>query len=143
MADSIAYLRNVLYLVGLRKHIFPSVYNPYDAKTFIYFTVLVLAGLWCCCVGAPLSPKGSRVLKDEHRYHSYGDVVPAKYAVGKASVLRSTTPYTGQKIVLSSENPLLTIDYGTETSGIPFFDIATLSGGSQIEVKYSEQYAVS
>ena len=84
----------------------------------------------------------SRVLKDEHRYHSYGDVVPTRYAVGKASVLSSTTPYTGQTIVLSSENPILTIDYGTETSGIPFFDIATLSASTQIEVKYAEQYAV-
>lgn len=83
------------------------------------------------------------MLKEKYRFQSYGDIVPVRYANGKATVLSDTTPYTGQKIILSSENPILTVDYGTETAGIPFFDITTLSAATQIEVKYAEQYAVS
>ncbi|KAL4887255.1 Six-hairpin glycosidase-like protein [Aspergillus karnatakaensis] len=42
---------------------------------------------------------------------------------------------------LSSANPLLTLDYGTETSGHPFFEVQSLSGPVQIEAKYSEAKA--
>jgi hypothetical protein len=39
---------------------------------------------------------------------------------------------------LNSSVPFATLDYGYEVAGYPFFDVASLCGTVQIEVKYSE-----
>ncbi|KAK5112254.1 hypothetical protein LTR62_004415 [Meristemomyces frigidus] len=70
----------------------------------------------------------------------YGLVYPASFDVGIASTLEGDADYTKQSITLSPSSPFLTLDYGTELAGFPFFDIASLSAPTQIEVKYSEQY---
>ncbi|KAJ5388025.1 alpha-L-rhamnosidase [Penicillium cosmopolitanum] len=43
-------------------------------------------------------------------------------------------------LILNSESPVATIDYGTEVAGFPFFEISRIDGPVQIEVKYSEPY---
>ena len=70
----------------------------------------------------------------------YGLIYPAKYAVGKAATIEANSHYSRQSITLSPASPALTIDYGTEAAGFPFFDVSDLTGPSQIEVKYTEQY---
>jgi hypothetical protein len=41
---------------------------------------------------------------------------------------------------LDATNSLATIDYGREAAGIPFFEVASLDGPVQVEVKYSEPF---
>lgn len=43
-------------------------------------------------------------------------------------------------ITLSSTNPVLTLDYGTEVAGFPFITTSNVKTPVQIEVKYSESY---
>lgn len=50
------------------------------------------------------------------------------------------TPYKKNKIQLSPSQPFLTLDYGTDRSGFPIFSVESLSGDTQVEVKYSEEY---
>ncbi|RSM06240.1 hypothetical protein CEP52_005805 [Fusarium oligoseptatum] len=40
---------------------------------------------------------------------------------------------------LDQQAPVATLDYGYEVAGYPFFDVKTVSGPVQIEVKYSEE----
>ena len=75
----------------------------------------------------------------ESRFKSYGDIHPVEYAVGTASKLDGLTPYGSKPTEISPSNPFLTLDYGTEVAGFPFFDVASLSGPTQVEVKYAEQ----
>ncbi len=41
---------------------------------------------------------------------------------------------------LSSSAPWATIDYGVEVAGYPFFDVSSVKGPVQIEVKYAEEF---
>ncbi|PPJ49815.1 hypothetical protein CBER1_03351 [Cercospora berteroae] len=70
----------------------------------------------------------------------YGDVLPVSYNLDTKPLLDHGIKYTGQSIVLSSDEPILTIDYGTEVADFPFFDIETLSAPTQVEVKYAEDF---
>lgn len=71
---------------------------------------------------------------------NYGNVLPERYFLSSAPVLNTANVYSNQTIVLSPEIPVLTLDYGTESAGFPFFDVSSLSGPTQIEVKYAEQF---
>ncbi|KAF9871039.1 hypothetical protein CkaCkLH20_11456 [Colletotrichum karsti] len=41
---------------------------------------------------------------------------------------------------LSPENPIATLDYGAERAGYPVFEISSVNGPTQIEVKYTEHF---
>ncbi|RAL10672.1 Six-hairpin glycosidase [Aspergillus homomorphus CBS 101889] len=41
---------------------------------------------------------------------------------------------------LDQQSPLVTLDYGTEAAGFPFFDVDSITSAVQIEAKYSEPY---
>ncbi|KAJ4373480.1 hypothetical protein N0V86_007620 [Didymella sp. IMI 355093] len=64
------------------------------------------------------------------------------------SFLQNPTPssaglqaWSNMSLTLSPFDPLVTLDYGTEVAGFPFFEIASLSGIVQIEVKYTEEFS--
>jgi hypothetical protein len=66
---------------------------------------------------------------------------PVAYALGQTPVLNGTLPYqTGQSLVLSPANPVLTLDYGTEAGGFPYIEVQGFQGDLQFELKYSEQW---
>jgi hypothetical protein len=70
----------------------------------------------------------------------YGSVHPTKYSQIGEYKLSGFEPWTNAMITLSPSNPLLTLDYGTECAGFPFWRVRTLSSAAQIEVKYAEQF---
>lgn len=70
----------------------------------------------------------------------YGDVLPHALALGQTRTINANTPYGNQTLVLSPDSPVLTIDYGLESAGFPFFDVLDVSGPAQIEVKYAESF---
>ncbi|RDW64620.1 hypothetical protein BP6252_10271 [Coleophoma cylindrospora] len=45
-----------------------------------------------------------------------------------------------QKFQITASVPVATIDYGSEVAGYPYFNVESVSGKVQIEVKYSEQF---
>lgn len=55
---------------------------------------------------------------------------------------RTTKPLqTGQPVTLDfDKNPVVTLDYGYEVAGFPYFQISDVKGPMQIEVKYTEQF---
>ena len=71
---------------------------------------------------------------------NYGNVYPTAYTLGQNLSINDTSRYTGACITLSPSSSLLTLDYATESAGFPFFDVKSLSGPTQIEVKYSEEF---
>jgi len=46
-----------------------------------------------------------------------------------------------QRFQLNSSSPLATLEYGHEAAGYPWFDVESVSGKVQIEVKYSEEFS--
>jgi hypothetical protein len=50
-----------------------------------------------------------------------------------------TKPFTSFTLD-SKKNTVAVLDYGHEVGGVPFFDVKSLSGPAQIEVKYTEAY---
>jgi hypothetical protein len=58
------------------------------------------------------------------------------------SVGTNLTVQTGNytTFTLNTDSPLVTLDYGTERAGYPFFSVVDLVGPVQIEVKYSESF---
>ncbi|KAF3039022.1 hypothetical protein E8E12_007438 [Didymella heteroderae] len=71
----------------------------------------------------------------------YGVVTPRAFSQRPTLSSTGLTPWTNESITLSPSDPLVTIDYGTEMAGFPFFNIAALSGTVQIEVKYTEEFS--
>jgi hypothetical protein len=49
-------------------------------------------------------------------------------------------PYP-RNITLSPSNPLVALDYGSEVLGTPTLEISAISGPTQIELKYTEEFA--
>ncbi|KAF1955146.1 Six-hairpin glycosidase [Byssothecium circinans] len=70
----------------------------------------------------------------------YGNIRPAKFAIGSTPQHQGLKEWQDDAIELSQEFPLLTLDYGTEVAGFPIFDVLSLSSPVQLEVKYAEQY---
>ncbi|KAF7194284.1 hypothetical protein HII31_04317 [Pseudocercospora fuligena] len=70
----------------------------------------------------------------------YGDVLPTSYSLGDAYSLDTSLQYDQKPITLNTSFPILTIDYGLEVAGFPFFDVEEISEPTQIEVKYAEDF---
>lgn len=63
--------------------------------------------------------------------------VPVGVAVGSAPQVQTDeyAPFT-----LDETNPVATLDYGGESAGYPFFEVSSLTGVAQVEVKYTEEF---
>ncbi|KUJ10549.1 glycoside hydrolase family 78 protein [Mollisia scopiformis] len=48
---------------------------------------------------------------------------------------------TFQAFALNAQTPFATLDYGHEVAGYPIFDVLSLTGKVEIEVKYAEQFS--
>lgn len=70
----------------------------------------------------------------------YGTIHPVKYfPSGYSSPAGSLSYDNSTSISLSSTDPLIILDYGTEVAGFPFFITTDSNSAAQIEVKYSEE----
>jgi len=76
-----------------------------------------------------------------HRFVNYGTVTPRSFSQRPTLSSTGLSPWTNKSLTLSPFDPLVTLDYGTEVAGFPFFNIAALSGVVQIEVKYTEEFS--
>ena len=67
---------------------------------------------------------------------------PVSFGVGTAPIIDGLQKYSGNtKVTLNSSAPVLTLDYGAEVAGFPYFEVTSLSGpAAQIELKYSEPF---
>lgn len=70
----------------------------------------------------------------------YPDILPAAFALGQTRTINADAAYTNQTFELSPSRKVLTIDYGLESAGFPFFDVLNLTAPAQIEVRYAESY---
>lgn len=46
----------------------------------------------------------------------------------------------GSSLSLTPSSPVLTLDYGAEVAGFPYFTVQSITGPTQVELKYSEPY---
>ncbi|KAF7538807.1 hypothetical protein G7054_g2634 [Neopestalotiopsis clavispora] len=71
------------------------------------------------------------------KVHSTNVFIPRGVSVGTDLVVDTdnATAFT-----LDTENPLATLDYGTERAGYPYFTVSEVTEPVQIEVKYSESF---
>ena len=67
--------------------------------------------------------------------------LPQRFVLGKSPSRDGLAAYTGQEVTLDSNNPVLTLDYGLEVGGLPYFETSALDGTVQVELKYSEPFA--
>ncbi|TVY55629.1 hypothetical protein LSUE1_G009855, partial [Lachnellula suecica] len=65
---------------------------------------------------------------------------PVSFGVGTAPTIDNLQPYSRISVTLSSSSPVLTLDYGADVAGFPYFEITSLEGPTQVELKYSEQF---
>jgi hypothetical protein len=78
---------------------------------------------------------------DEHSFVEYGVVTPRSFSQQPTSSSTGLLPWNTTSLTLSPSNPLITLDYGTEVAGFPFFNVTALSGLVQVEVKYTEEFS--
>jgi hypothetical protein len=72
---------------------------------------------------------------------SQASYTPVDYGIGTAPIINGLETYSRSEVTLNSSAPILTLDYGTEVAGFPYFEVTTLAGSAaQIELKYSEQF---
>jgi len=70
----------------------------------------------------------------------YGSIAPQSHLQQSEPSSSGLKPWNNGTLILSPANPLVTLDYGTEVAGFPFFYVSAIYGTVQIEVKYSEEY---
>ncbi|KAH8659770.1 Six-hairpin glycosidase-like protein [Xylariales sp. PMI_506] len=70
--------------------------------------------------------------------HKSAEFTPRTLALGSAPQLQAQGLFTS--FTLDIDTPVVTLDYGIEVAGYPFFAISSLSGPVQVEVKYSEPF---
>ncbi|CAF3544732.1 unnamed protein product [Fusarium graminearum] len=70
--------------------------------------------------------------------HTEKPFLPKGLALGSQPTYK-TKPFTSFTLD-SKKNNVAVLDYGHEVGGQPFFDVQSLSGPAQIEVKYTEAY---
>lgn len=65
---------------------------------------------------------------------------PVSFGLGTAPIIDGLQPYSNE-FTLTSASPVLTLDYGADVAGFPYFDVTSFAeAGTQIELKYSEQF---
>lgn len=74
---------------------------------------------------------------EDLNHRSEGVFVPVGVAVGSTPQVQTEqyAPFT-----LDETNPVATLDYGGESAGYPFFELSSLTGAVQVEVKYTEEF---
>jgi hypothetical protein len=87
----------------------------------------ILAGLVC----VP-SVYGANLTTPRHGPKNF---LPVGAAVGTLPAIKTTN--MTQAFMLSAESPLVTLDFGHEVAGVPFFVVDAMSGPAQVELKYS------
>lgn len=77
------------------------------------------------------------VLTEDLNHRSEDVFVPVGVAVGSAPQVETEqyAPFT-----LDETDPVATLDYGGESAGYPFFEVSSLTGPVQVEVKYTEEF---
>lgn len=67
--------------------------------------------------------------------------LPQRYQLGTQPSITTKPLQTGQSVILDfDKNPVITLDYGHEVAGFPYFQVSDVKGPVQIEVKYTEQF---
>lgn len=67
--------------------------------------------------------------------HGQKNFLPVGAAVGSLPTIKTTNATQG--FLLSGGSPLVTLDFGHEVAGYPFFVVDAMSGPAQVELKYS------
>lgn len=71
----------------------------------------------------------------------YSNFLPQQYKLGTQPSRTTKRLQTGQSVTLDfDKNSVVTLDYGREVAGYPYFEISNVKGPVQIEVKYTEQF---
>lgn len=66
---------------------------------------------------------------------------PIAFGVGTGPIIDGLQTYSGSEVKLDISAPILTLDYGADVAGYPYFEVTSLGGPAvQIELKYSEQF---
>lgn len=66
---------------------------------------------------------------------------PVAFGVETSPIIDGLQAYSSNTVTLNSSAPILTLDYGTEVAGFPYFEVTSIAGSAaQIELKYSEQF---
>ncbi|UJO13108.1 uncharacterized protein CLAFUR5_03407 [Fulvia fulva] len=107
---------------GSDRHMYNIGTRPFDSKSAKSTLSLLFASL-------------------AHSHVNYGDALPVFYIVGSDITIGANIPCAGGEVTLSPSASVLTIDYGNEAAGVPFFEVAVLSARTQIELKCAEDFA--
>ncbi|KAF3009596.1 hypothetical protein E8E13_006645 [Curvularia kusanoi] len=71
----------------------------------------------------------------------YGFIEPKAFSQQVTLESKGLRSWTNGSLTLSPTSPLVTLDYGTEVAGFPFFNVSSLSGTVHVEVKYTEEFS--
>ncbi|CZR61468.1 uncharacterized protein PAC_11364 [Phialocephala subalpina] len=92
-------------------------------------------------LGLGLSDVVEAITRPAVNARSQTSYTPVAFAIGTAPIIDSLQPLSENAVILSPSAPVLTLDYGANVAGFPYFDVTSLAGpAAQIELKYSEQF---
>jgi hypothetical protein len=108
------------------------IYNS-PTSYFLLHTVIAL--------GLGLSSVVEAVPRPKVNPRSQTSYTPIAFGVGTAPIIDGLQTYSSNQVTLNSAAPIITLDYGTEVAGFPYFEVTSLAASAaQIELKYSEQF---
>lgn len=104
----------------------------------------LVLGFLSASAKAPAHPDARPLLASDSAQRAHekrsapASYLPVAFASSSAPVEDSLQAYTNESLILSTASPVLTLDYGAEVAGFPYFQVS--SGSGQVEVKYAEDF---
>ncbi|KAL3420653.1 RhaA is able to hydrolyze alpha-1 [Phlyctema vagabunda] len=81
----------------------------------------------------------SALIPDQGSERQTKVIEPVLYASGHGPVIEGLSRRTGD-VILTPEYPVLTLDYGSEVVGVPYFTVSHLTGPTQVKFKFTEEF---
>jgi hypothetical protein len=106
--------------------------NTPSGSSFVQRVIAWGLGLYCLADAVPTSTVNAR---------SQTSYTPVAFGVGTAPIIDGLQTYSGSEVILTPSAPVVTLDYGADVAGFPYFEVTSVTGSAvQVELKYSEQF---
>src|SRR6187402_1209936 len=96
----------------------------------LYYSLLTSSLFRIVVFGTGLPSVVNALPKPIVNSRSQSSYTPVAFAVGTTPIIEGLQTYRSNTIALDSSTPVLTLDYGAEVAGFPYFEITSIEGSA-------------